>query len=455
METFALFDDKTSSKIEFEFLGVTQRDKERIQINCFTDNNDVEDSAEKGIWATYNSLENANLIQKKGTTHWGWYKRNKATQKLIPKGKKYYIACEFDESKLKRQVTGESAGLAFAVKFAQEIYRQSAGSELGYSVAATGELSGRTKGARVKKVSSINEKLLAAYECLKAGDKALYPIDNKSEIDPLLAEKLIQKKIQLCPVGTVKEAIECLFDWKFQNKRNIRKWIPKIMAIAALAFIIYYIPRISPKPCYEQVTNRLQYGDLISAKEDVNRCLKKHKNADPRLSEIAKQLNTDLYLTINFEYIKKDSHSVSQKSLSDLTLSVGDGYRFSISPSVDCYFYLFQFDSNEGVELLFPLTAFSIENHKLRKNQVRLIPGGDNYFYLTKNTQQGTITFYFVATCWRAMDIEKVFQKYNHATRMSKLKYREELIKRMNSRRTLLKEGVKGLFYHKEYFIQE
>ncbi len=69
METFALFSDKTFSAIKFDFLGVSKSDP-LLTIIIDTDDEEVKDSAEKGIRSAYS------ILQK---------------MRLIPNGKKYCI----------------------------------------------------------------------------------------------------------------------------------------------------------------------------------------------------------------------------------------------------------------------------------------------------------------------------------------------------------------------------
>ena len=64
METFGLFDDKTSSSIICEFLSVDPDEKERIQIKPFIKEKDVRESMTKGIWAAYDILQNVKLNLK-------------------------------------------------------------------------------------------------------------------------------------------------------------------------------------------------------------------------------------------------------------------------------------------------------------------------------------------------------------------------------------------------------
>ena len=57
METFGLFNDKTSSSIVCEFLSVDPEEKERIQIKTFITDRDVKESIDKGVWAAYHILQ--------------------------------------------------------------------------------------------------------------------------------------------------------------------------------------------------------------------------------------------------------------------------------------------------------------------------------------------------------------------------------------------------------------
>ena len=115
---------------------------------------------------------------------------------LISLHENYYLLIDLKNDVIKRNVSGKSSGLAFSLKFAQKVFQKATGTELNYSVAATGIVDEPTKYARVKKVAGINEKFRAALECLKNGDKLFFPAENESEIEPSLRKDIINIETQ-------------------------------------------------------------------------------------------------------------------------------------------------------------------------------------------------------------------------------------------------------------------
>lgn len=100
METLALFGDQSVSKIMMDFLSVSPKEKDRIQIKDRMQDPDLSSSVEKGIIA--------GLILFEEITH------------IDPIN--YFVLCEFTDDIANQTATGQSAGLAFALKFVQALY---------------------------------------------------------------------------------------------------------------------------------------------------------------------------------------------------------------------------------------------------------------------------------------------------------------------------------------------
>jgi len=412
--------------------------------------------------------------------------RKKEKMTLIPRGANYFLVIDLEDDDIKRNVSGKSGGLAFSLKFAQKIFQRATGRELNFSVAATGIVDLPTKKAQVKKVAGINEKFRAALSCLNAGDKLFYPAENEAEIDLSLKESLTKKGIVLHPVATVEQAINLLFEEYLKTTQLIppRNWFEKfkfgmkaiiakikeiytwkwliILAIIALIAVPYFLI-LGRIPSYDQIINSLEYGEFSEVKGKIEYGLNKVKdeNLISQFKELSDQLNTDLHLAIQFEYYESEDDSTSLSSqgeiqqLSDLSLSNHDGYRFKVSTNENCYFYLFQFDSNDGVELLYPLSSFSLENHFLLGNRTYSIPGGENYFYIQDDIHQGSVTIYFICSFWRAKDIEEAYYQYEEASPDQKRKFRDRLLLTIQQRAIAIDKGIKGIFYKKEFFLKE
>lgn len=444
METFALFDDKSSSKILYDFHCVGKNEVHRVQIKCLFQDRDVCRSAERGVWSALGLFESF----------------------FRPTGEDYFFLCEFADDEANDKASGQSAGLAFSLKFAHELYYKITNKKLNFSVAASGVLSDSTGDAKVNKVDKINEKLEAAYLKLTSGDKIFFPAHNEDQVRKSIKTKIMNKGIILCPVKTVEQAIGLLFGIstphtpKINRKTKIsfiRLIRPVLLITLILAILLVYIFK-NQSNCYDRIIHSLEYGNFYKAKNKIELCLKKAKNDVQinRFKELQYKLNSDLNSAIDFEYFIKFSNlDTRQKQLQDISLSVHDGYRFKVLPEKNCYLYLLQFDSEKGVELLFPLTSFSVENHYILGKKMYTIPGGGNYFFLSDSTHQGLITLYFIASFWRARDIEELFQKYERAKVGEKHKYREKLIERIQKRSEEYDMDVKSIFYRKEFFLQE
>ncbi len=353
------------------------------------------------------------------------------------------------------------------MKFAQEIYYKEKGHALVGSIAATGEISDRTATAQVTEVTDINNKFYAALNCLNSEDKIFFPLGNEQIIGAQLKKQISKHGLKLCPANTVEQAIALLIEltkqkpWRVIDK--IKEWRIGIPSFGLLLVILWYALIRSPLPCYEQAINLLEQGEFIDAKTNIESCLnnKNRERNNDTLVAIYNQINTDLPVTIEFEYFKKNSvetlfkNLISTNSLSDILLGTQDGYRFKIVPEKNCYAYLFQFDSSEGVELLFPLALFTTENHYLTGHETYMIPGGENLFYLADEQHHGQITLYFMISFWRAKDVEKIFQEFERTYGDEKLKAREKLLNRIQIRKDVLESGIKGVLYKKDFFLQE
>ncbi len=112
-------------------------------------------------------------------------------------------------------VAGESGGLAFAVALAKMLMQKDPG-----PVAATGIVQSSHNGGPVKGIRGIEEKLEAAAVVLSSGGWVLYPSENDDEVSPQLRKRLIDEGLRLCPVGSVVEAIDILFESEKQASQE-------------------------------------------------------------------------------------------------------------------------------------------------------------------------------------------------------------------------------------------
>jgi hypothetical protein len=464
METYALFDDQSAHAISFTPLNVAAHEKvDRIQIKSFLEDDAVNSSVTKGIWAAYSILEKISLDNSSNGVG-NFLRFQPKSMPLIPASKKYYIVCELDKSSLKRKVTGESAGLAFCLKFVQHVLLQQNSKYKMPAMAATGILDDRLESAKIKKVESINDKIKAALSVSKYGDYFFYPLENEKEIDDELKMALAEKQIKAIAVDSVQEAVTVYI--KAVNPALISRKIKSFIFNTTIMLLIFAMASLAivfmNKPTLEKVRSKMEHGDFEQATELLQRInnltLEEEKLENYEL--ISEQINMPLFAEIKFEYFTSEDASDRGKmeplsSLSNVTFTLEDSYRFQVKPGADCYFYIFQFDSKSGAELLFPLAAFSTGNHYMQAEKKYDVPGGGNTFYLLDGTHQGTVTLYFLATVWRALDIEKAFESYQAARAVDKNKLRDKLLERLNQRIDTPDKGVNSVFVRKEYFLQK
>jgi hypothetical protein len=221
METYSLFDDKTASRIVYSFYDPDPGKRVKIDFPPGLSDSQVRNSADEGVVCAYQVLRRLGYIGER---------------------EDYYLRCRFADTEVNFKALGDSAGLGFSLKFAQEVYREKTGQPLNFSIAATGVID--EQGCKVGWIKGINSKLEAAVNCLKKEDQIFYPSDNEEEIDPDIKAQAKQRGILLIPVSTVEEATKKLLPEKvpvvsektpIQEKRAFR------FSIAIAIFILFLL----------------------------------------------------------------------------------------------------------------------------------------------------------------------------------------------------------------------
>lgn len=128
METFALFEDATASRIVLGFLEPEDLLLKPIPLNI--PDNQVVHSAQNGFYAAYQVLKGLGYVR----------------------GERYCLSYQFKGEGMTFYALGESAGLAFCLKFAQEVHFRETGRRLNRTVAATGVIGDGTERAEVRRV---------------------------------------------------------------------------------------------------------------------------------------------------------------------------------------------------------------------------------------------------------------------------------------------------------------
>lgn len=141
-----------------------------------------------------------------------------------------YIGFDLTErKKADIQVSGRSAGLAFAVAFAKKYLEINPG-----PVAATGVINANGKIGRVK---GIEQKLKAAVKMLPIKSWILYPEENKSEITQELKTRLRDKQFRIFAVSRMDQVMDLLFPEKFKKGSHKKPAVNRLRA-ALLVFLL-------------------------------------------------------------------------------------------------------------------------------------------------------------------------------------------------------------------------
>lgn len=193
-------------------------------------------------------------------------------------------------------VAGESGGLAFAVALAKRLLVRDPG-----PVAATGIVESSHNGGPVKAVLGIGAKLEAAGMVLPPGGWVVFPRENESEVPPELIQRLKLKKLKLCPVSSVAEAIAFLFPDTAckllvteKKKRKTRR--PLLMIMLIFSLIAVSVGLVIWKDnllVYERSLQRT--GDLNQSQDDkdVHRELSNRLQAEQEVDMTTDRLDSE------------------------------------------------------------------------------------------------------------------------------------------------------------------
>jgi serine/threonine protein kinase len=127
-------------------------------------------------------------------------------------------------------------------------------------------------------------------------------------------------------------------------------------------------------------------------------------------------------------------------------IASGGGFQLKFTPDDDCYLYIYQMDSHNKLDRLFPNPkAHSLGGYVQADNNY-IVPSAGDYFVLDSNVGQETI--YFVASRWPAKDLEELHAKLdNSSDDLQKAAYQGELLDRVRARGKAIAAGVSGCFY--------
>jgi hypothetical protein len=127
-----------------------------------------------------------------------------------------------------------------------------------------------------------------------------------------------------------------------------------------------------------------------------------------------------------------DGKTTVQPVTQDIALKSGDQLKMMVELERRCFVYLFHYNPQEGLKLIFPYTLqqFDSDYEVHRKYPV---PRGEAWFKLDSNT--GREIFYLLASAKRLDDLEKAYLLYESAAPASKTAAAQSVLDRIRGLR--------------------
>lgn len=387
MHTYALFEDQSTSRLLCDFFATDPGDDPVRLVFPDLEDTRVRHSASNGCLAAYQVLYQMGYLSP---------------------GEHFCLSFQFSDHRRSINSHGSSAGLAFCLKFAQEIYHLKTGRLLGHSIAASGVISDGTRGARVEKVQSLRNKLLAAIELLSPGDILFFPAENEVELDPELRDQAAAKEIRLSPVSTVDQALRTLLpSITWSSRRWRRRVVPFTLAIAVLAGLLFVFSHLRTP-------------------------------AAGKLSGLLRTLGSAASLKVEgtFHYrsaISQGSQPLpaAGKSMPELTLYSGDLYKFSFTASDSCFLYVYQLDTRGQVEQWPDPAPESGPLWLLPWEKVQIPQAMEDWLVLDQ--QVGQDQFYVVASREPDRELEALYRSFRLVSEAKKAPYRQQLLEKLRT----------------------
>jgi len=208
----------------------------------------------------------------------------------------------------------------------------------------------------------------------------------------------------------------------------------------------------------EDIMALLSQGEFGKARE-----ICRGAGDDPQSKRRCAEIDMPLSVETSFQYQKAGENvsaefPVDAQDLSGLTLTNRDNYRLFISVSQDnIFFYIFQKDQHGVINRLFPDPVWTkgVDNPLQKSNAYRIPTGEKEWFYLDElpSAKSDPIdeTIYFVASPWRAKDVEELYGKIHESTSAEGRKSLiEKFIRQLQARND---PDIKCLFY-KEFVFE-
>ncbi len=266
----------------------------------------------------------------------------------------------------------------------------------------------------------------------------------------------------------------CLEQSDFQPKgiKSKLKWAALLCAFFLVVFLAYetarysliYIPEIkgvwnqwfsddsgtpTVEPAEDNLADKLSWiendllaqGEFLQGKYEIESLKASHpsdEKVDITLNKITESIN------IKTDLIVYPGRSVRPEGM--VKISSGNGFQLLFRPEDAIHLYIFQIDSHDNLQQLFPNIDATDDHNPLNADTAYQIPTGDSWFIL--DLKSGMETIYFLASRWPALDLEKLFSRYNEAADDDqKNQYRQELVERIEVRRQAYADNMGGCFY--------
>ena len=189
MQGLVIFENGTTGKVEANLYPARESFEGPVEVQILPSNSVLKHSAQLGASAAFKGLVNLGLIDAQ---------------------QRHCIVFNVVALESVPQIVGNSAGLLFAVSFAGLLLEQlqiGTPGSWAFSLAATGEIISIDPLAPMKGIRGLQEKVRAALQGLKQGDKVLYPAVNDNQMDDVLRKRAEDQGVTLLPVATVYEAL--------------------------------------------------------------------------------------------------------------------------------------------------------------------------------------------------------------------------------------------------------
>lgn len=116
----------------------------------------------------------------------------------------------------------------------------------------------------------------------------------------------------------------------------------------------------------------------------------------------------------------------------DMSLKTGDRLKMMIELRRKCFVYVFHYNPQDGLKLLFPY-ALALFDSDYRTNYRYLVPRGENWFQLDNNP--GQESFYLIASANRLTELEKDYQRCETAPAGGRAEAEKAVLERIRALR--------------------